>query len=236
VSTWNDRYRVRDACLAAERRYGLRSTAPADRTADCCPSRAEWEKSARRGLGEPPRITLRRHVATAAASASSAEEFFAFLDQSGTQVRRRYSTGNPGQVTGYSVSLPGDTARNGAPVWYGGGKLAADLSWPKLRRQWAVPHPPGPDLTAGERADLWEHAARVADEAASQIRACSVISPDAATDAAWAAGDALQVTAAALGSSVLRQAAEGSIVPPASSTGASLHPARSAAGSGRPPG
>jgi hypothetical protein len=115
-------------------------------------------------------------------------------------------------------------------------ELAADLTWPKLRRQWAVPHPPGPDLTAGERADLWEHAARVADEAASQIQAWSVISPDAATDAAWAAGDALQVTAAALGSSVLRQAAEGSIVPPASSTGASLHPARSAAGSGRPPG
>ena len=29
----NERYRVRDACLAAEQRYALRSTAPADRTA-----------------------------------------------------------------------------------------------------------------------------------------------------------------------------------------------------------
>ena len=41
VSTWNTRYRVRDACIAAEQRYGLRSTAPADRTADRCPTRAE---------------------------------------------------------------------------------------------------------------------------------------------------------------------------------------------------
>ena len=62
-----ERYRVRAACLAAERRYGLRSTAPADRTAPRRPSRAESEKAARRGLGEAPRITLRRHVTTAAA-------------------------------------------------------------------------------------------------------------------------------------------------------------------------
>lgn len=30
---WNDYYRVREACHDAERRFGLRSTAPADRTA-----------------------------------------------------------------------------------------------------------------------------------------------------------------------------------------------------------
>ena len=79
----NERYRVRDACLAAEQRYGLRSTAPADRTAARSPSRAETGKAARHGRGEPPRTTLRRHVATAAASAASTEEFFAKLDQAG---------------------------------------------------------------------------------------------------------------------------------------------------------
>ena len=31
----NDRYRIREACLAAEQRYGLRRTAPGDRTAAC---------------------------------------------------------------------------------------------------------------------------------------------------------------------------------------------------------
>src|SRR5579859_2704501 len=68
-STRNDRYRVRDACLAAEQRYGLRSTAPGDRTAARCPSRAESEKAARRGLDEAPRVVLRRQVSTAAAAA-----------------------------------------------------------------------------------------------------------------------------------------------------------------------
>jgi hypothetical protein len=53
-SVHNERYRVRDACLAAERRYGLRPTAPADRTAPRYPSRGETEKANRRGLPEAP--------------------------------------------------------------------------------------------------------------------------------------------------------------------------------------
>ena len=134
-----ERYKVRAACLAAEQRYGLRSTAPADRTAARRPTRAENEKAARRGLDEAPRITLRRQVTTAAASANSEDEFFARLDQAGVLVRKRFSVKNPGQVTGYSVALPGDTTKDGGPVWYGGGKLAPDLSWPKLRQRW-TPH------------------------------------------------------------------------------------------------
>ncbi len=209
VSTWNTRYRVRDACIAAEQRYGLRSTAPADRTASRGPTRAETGKAERRGLGEPPRVTLRRHVATAAATAASAEEFFARLGQAGVQVRVRYSTKNPGQVTGYSVALLGDTTRDGTAVWHGGGKLAADLSWPKLAHRWAAGPQPVPHLTIQERQHLWEYAASVAGHAAAQIRAWSLTSPEAAADAAWAAGDALRVTATALGSRILRQAADG---------------------------
>ena len=106
----NDRYRVREACLAAEQRYGLRRTAPGDRTAACRPTRAESEKAARRGLEEAPRITLRRQVSTAAAAAASEQEFFARLRQSGVLVRTRSSTRNPGQFTGYAVALPGDTS------------------------------------------------------------------------------------------------------------------------------
>ena len=63
----NERYRVREACRAAEERYGLRSTAPGDRTAARRPTRAEHEKTRRHGWPEPPRVTLRRAVSTAAA-------------------------------------------------------------------------------------------------------------------------------------------------------------------------
>jgi HPt (histidine-containing phosphotransfer) domain-containing protein len=206
----NDRYRVRDACLAAERRYGLRPTAPADRTAPRSPTRGENEKAACRGLGEAPRVTLRRAVTTAAASAGGPEEFFALLGRAGVMVRTRYSTRDPGQVTGYAVALPGDTGPDGGPVWYGGGKLAADLTWPRLRQRWTGPGgPPGPGpVTAADRAAMFEHAARVADQAAAQIRAAARTAPAAAADAAWAASDTLHVAAAALGSPALRQAAD----------------------------
>ena len=43
-------------------------------------------------------------------------------------VRRRYSTLSPGEVTGYAVGMPGHTGKDGQVVWYGGGKLAADLT------------------------------------------------------------------------------------------------------------
>ena len=42
-------------------------------------------------------------------------------------------------VPSNAVALPGDTAKTGDPVWYGGGKLAADLTLPKLRRRWHQP-------------------------------------------------------------------------------------------------
>ncbi|HEV2259749.1 MAG TPA: hypothetical protein VGS06_42105 [Streptosporangiaceae bacterium] len=207
-----ERAKVRAACLAAEQRYGLRSTAPADRTAARRPTRAENEKAARRGLEETPRITLRRQVATAAAAANSEDEFFARLGQAGVLVRKRSSIKNTGQVTGYSVALPGDTAKTGGPVWYGGGKLAADLTWPKLRQRWtpdrATPGRLRPDLTAQERNAIWEDAARTAADAAAQIRTLTGTNPAAAADAAWATSDTLHVAAAMLGSRILRQAAD----------------------------
>jgi hypothetical protein len=205
----NERYRVRDACLAAEKRYDLRSTAPADRTAARRPTRAETGKAARYGRGEPTRLTLRRHVSTAAASAASIEEFFTRLDQAGALVRLRYSTRNPGQVTGYAVALPGDTTRNGEPVWYGGGKLAADLSWPKLQQRWTRPARPDFPLTPGEADALWEYTARTAADATTRIRYCIATgNPAAAADAASAASDVLHTAAVALGSRTLRRAAD----------------------------
>ena len=208
---WNDYYRVREACQAAEERYGLRRTAPADRTADRRPTRAEHEKARRQGRPEAPRITLRRAVATAAAGAGSEEEFFARLHEAGVLVRARYSTRNPGQVTGYAVALAGDTARAGGPVWFGGGKLAADLSLPKLRARWdgaSAPARPRAQFTAEERNAIWEHAARTAHDARERIRRCAATDPAAAADAAWAASDTLHAAAAVLGSRVIRQAAD----------------------------
>ena len=126
-------------------------------------------------------------------------------------VRKRYSTRNPGEVTGYAVALPGDTGPEGGPIWYGGGKLAADLTWPRLRQRWAgsgSPAWPGAGHGSGPARRCGSTRPGSPPEAAAQIRALAGTSPAAAADAAWAASDVLHVTAAALGSDGLRQAAD----------------------------
>jgi MobA/VirD2-like, nuclease domain len=212
---WNDFYRVREACRAIERRYGLRGTAPGDRTAARRPTRAETEHARRRGWQEPPRVTLRRAAHTAAAGASSEQEFFTRLEAAGILLRKRFSQRDPGEVTGYAVAMPGHMNRDGRPVWYGGGKLAADLTLPKLRKRWPTTGPeptrrarPGARLTAEERRAIWDGAADAAARAADAIRWFAIADPAAAADAAWAASDALHVAAIVLGNRALRRAAE----------------------------
>ncbi len=124
-------------------------------------------------------------------------------------VRKRFSTRNPGEVTGYAVALPADTTRTGGPVWFGGGKLAPDLTLPKLRHRWTPARTGTAEwFTPAERNAIWEHAARTAADAARQIRRLTATDPAGAADAAWAAADTLHVAASALGSRVLSQAAD----------------------------
>jgi hypothetical protein len=147
-------------------------------------------------------------VSTAAAGASSEQEFFTRLADAGILVRRRFSTRTPGEITGYAVALPGDTTRAGTPVWFGGGKLAPDLTLPKLRCRWQPARTtPSEPFTPAERNAIWEHAARTAADASNQIRHLAATDPAGAADAAWAAA-ALHAAASALGSRVLRQAAD----------------------------
>ena len=209
----NDYYRIGEALRDLEAEYGLVTVARADRTAARGPTRAEIEKAARNGQAEPLRVTLRRHVAAAAAGARSEPEFFAALARRGVQVRLRHSEHTPGQVTGYAVTMPGARTAADGPVWFGGGKLAPDLTLPKLRHRWngqtAGPagRAAGP-LTPAERAAIWDHVTRTAAGATEQIRQLSVTDPGRAADAAWAAADTFHAAASALGSRALRQAAD----------------------------
>ena len=90
-------------------------------------------------------------------------------------------------------------------MWYSGGKLAPDLTLPKLRHRWnsqAAGPAGGPaaPLTPAERAAIWDHVTRTAAAATEQIRQLSVTDPGLAADAAWAAADTFHAAASALGS------------------------------------
>jgi hypothetical protein len=160
------------------------------------------------------RAVLRNVVTQAAEHARDEAGFFARLEEAGVLVRLRFSDTCPGQVTGYAVGLSGRDGRDGAPVWYGGGRLAGGLTLPRLRRCWELPRDAFPGrpgafrCTVPEQNAIVEHAARQAGNAAVHIRCSARSDPRAAADAAWAAADILHAAARALGSPELRRAAD----------------------------
>ncbi len=202
----NDFYRSREASRAVEGRYGLRPTSPADRTGPREVTRAEQrrhraEDMRRQEKGLPPsagpdRDVLRRRVRVAAAGATDLSGFFARLGGDGVLVKERRSQRDPDQITGYAVAL----ATGSEPVWFGGGKLAPDLSLPKLQDRWASSSPGrnprlaqgGPErtspLSASDRARLLEQARLATEQAAEHIRTHGG-DPAAVADATWASAD-----------------------------------------------
>ena len=123
-------------------------------------------------LAAAERAVLRNMVREAAEQARDEADFFARLRGTGMGVRVRFSEIDPGQVTGYSVSLPGHSGRDGAAAWYGGGRLSADLTLPRLRRRWdptgsSPAESPGAfRFSVPERDAIYAHAARQAADAA----------------------------------------------------------------------
>jgi hypothetical protein len=205
----NDYYRIAEAVAWAEREYGLRLVAQADRTAARRPTRAEHEKARQAGQADLPRDILRRKVMAAAAAASTEAEFFGGLARRGAAVWLRQDPERPGEPTGYAVSLPADVTASGRPVWYGGSKLAADLSLPKLRHRWDGMAPrlaatAGPVVPAGA-SEIYKHATAVATQAAREIAA----GRPGWTDTAWAAADLLTVAAESTGNPEMLKAADG---------------------------
>ena len=154
-------------------------------------------------------------VTTAAGQAHDEAGFFARLRGDGVLVRLRFSDLDPGQVTGYAVGLPGHDGGDGSPLWYGGGRLAAGLTLPRLRRHWSASCRRGSGrrgtersgafrFTAPERDAIFEHAARQAGAATEHIRRSARSDPAGAADAA----DTLHVAARALRNTELRRAAD----------------------------
>ncbi|WP_249714705.1 relaxase/mobilization nuclease domain-containing protein [Rhizomonospora bruguierae] len=205
VWAWNERLKAQSAARDLERRYGLYQVGPVDHTSHRRPTAAEQNKSHRRGQPEIPRDRLRREVRAAAAAAIDENDFIDRLQAAGILVRLRHSTINPDEVTGYAVGLPDHHTGAGDTVWYGGGRLAPDLTLPRLRRRWgsgsgAIPHgdaqhPPRPGVQ--RRANAFRRATAVADEGARHLMADRAGDEDDIASLAESAADVLASTARA---------------------------------------
>jgi len=105
------------------------------------------------GSGAPvevPRRRLERAVRAAATAASTEAQWLARLGELGVAVEPRWARGGD-RVVGYRVTLadpPREQAGSKA-VWFGGGKLAHDLTLPALRAGWT---------RAGDPATAWRRA------------------------------------------------------------------------------
>ena len=113
---WNDYYRVGEACRAAEQRFGLRQTAPARPYRGPPPDpRGVGEGRAAAGCRRPPASHSGGRSAPPPPGRPASRSSSPGWTQAGVLVRKRFSTRNPGEVTGYAVALTGDTTRDGWP-------------------------------------------------------------------------------------------------------------------------
>lgn len=133
ASTHNDFRRAQDVCRDLEVEHGLAITG--DRSAELGNRGIPpLEYDRRLGPGREPSSTrLARAVRAAAAASVDEAEFVRRARRSGLLIRPRFAQGRTDVVEGYSVALRPKTGR---PEWHAGGKLARDLTLPRLRQDW----------------------------------------------------------------------------------------------------
>ncbi len=204
---WDDYPELRKSCMRLEKRYGLCSTAPADKTATPSPSPHEVSKAHRNGRKETYRDQLRRDVRVAVAASAGSADFWEQLRDRGVLIKHRLSIHDPSQITGYSVGLPGHKSADGDTILYGGGRLAPDLTLPKLRARWGEQTPQTPRAsktntrrrpTPDERTAAYDAAAKSVREATEEIRQHTAADPRSAAASAQAAADVLTSAGRAL--------------------------------------
>jgi len=209
----NDYPLAQAACRDIEAQHNLVRVAPPGRGSRSWPKAGELNKTARRRRPVTPRDELRRRVRDAATVAVDEDDFFTRLTRDRmVTVRLRHSERDPGQITGYAVHLAGDTAADNEPIFYSGGRLAADLSLNRLRQRW---HPDTTLAGTDQRvrqlrpppAEIYRRAAVLIGDAARHLTA----NPEAAAGVAASAADMLTALAAAwegTGGGPLTRAAE----------------------------
>lgn len=123
--------RVGDACRQVEKDYGLRQLKKGDRTAGRRPTQAEMHKAERLGWEQTSRDWLQDRIRAAIPHAGSAEDLLAYLEADGIAVKPR--RGPSGDLLGYAVGRPSDRNEDGEQIFHPGGKIAPDLTLPRLK-------------------------------------------------------------------------------------------------------
>ncbi|MFJ8372071.1 relaxase/mobilization nuclease domain-containing protein [Streptomyces sp. NPDC094461] len=147
-----DGRRAQAECRKIETEYGLRRLRSGDLTAPRTPTGAERAKAGRQGHSVTARQWLRERAYAVAAAVHAEADYFTVLQSLSIKVKTRL-----GPESGYSLAAPGDTNSAGEPVWYGGSKLAPDLSINRLRERLPEQEIADRPRFAADPAEPWQH-------------------------------------------------------------------------------
>ncbi|MGW2281661.1 relaxase/mobilization nuclease domain-containing protein [Streptomyces sp. NPDC001770] len=148
--------RAQAECRRIEAEFGLRRLKSGDLTAPGTPTGAERAKAERQGQTVTARHWLRERAYAVAAAVHTEADYFTVLQSLGIKVKTRLGP-ESGDVIGYSLAAPGDTNSAGEPVWYGGSKLAPDLSINRLRERLPDQEVVDRPRFAADPAEPWQH-------------------------------------------------------------------------------
>ena len=179
----NDRPRAQKACRELEQRFGLRGLEARTRGGG---SRAlkhgeiAADRRRGRGVGErgehaerSSRHRLERVVRACAGAARNETEFVRRLREHGLQARR--GTRRAARARWSATRSGSSVARHdrGRAAWYGGGRLARDLTLPALRRSWRQqPGEERPRSTSGSQDEPASGARRPSGAPSSRSAGC----------------------------------------------------------------
>lgn len=191
--THRDGQRAQAECRKLEAEFGLRRLKSGDLTAPRTPTGAERAKAERQGQTVTARQWLREQAYAVAAAVRNETDYFTVLQSLGIKVKTRLGP-ETGDVIGYSLAAPGDANAAGEPVWYGGSKLAPDLSINRLRERLPVQELADRSQHVADPAEPWRHTITALQAAYTVLGS----SDDAAAQGYLAAfGDALYNVASA---------------------------------------
>ncbi|MFL9654847.1 relaxase/mobilization nuclease domain-containing protein [Streptomyces sp. PB17] len=127
----NSGKRVGDECREIEKDYGLRQLKKGDGTATRRPTQAEMHKAERLGWEQTSQQWLEERIRAAIPHVTDTEELLTYLEADGVLVKAK--RGPSGDLLGYAVGRPGDLNKKHEQIFKAGGKVAPDLSLPKLQ-------------------------------------------------------------------------------------------------------
>ncbi|MEV5507897.1 relaxase/mobilization nuclease domain-containing protein [Streptomyces orinoci] len=160
--------RVGDECRQIEKDYGLRRLKKGDRTGTRRPTQAEMHKAKRMGWEQTSQQWLEDRIRAAIPHTGTAEELLAYLEADGIEVKPK--RGPSGDLLGYAVGRPGDLNEDGEQIYYPGGKIAPDLSLPKLKARLETSAPEEhPTARRNRPSTPWQRATEALDTLHTEI-------------------------------------------------------------------